>query len=240
MNEKLNLNNATVLSVLRDARALIATSERWTKGAYAKTAAGMDCGVHDPGATCFCAHGAVLKAATWAQLQVGAGARHALDAVLPAMRGEAGGAPTQYAPFFNDAPETTHADVLAAFDRAIAREETKERVAKLKAARELIAKPGGWTKGHYARDASGALAASTDEAATCFCAVGAVLRVNGGNFGVSQPLLEGIAAQVPTTSLPVWNDAMERTQAEVVAAYDAAIAAEEAKLAAPAPTPPEA
>lgn len=49
----------------------------------------------------------------------------------------------------------------------------------LKAARELISVPERWTQGVYARGPDGRPVHPDDPEATCFCALGAVLRVGG-------------------------------------------------------------
>ncbi len=103
--------SAEVAAVLRDARALIEDPERWTKrGFVSYNAVGLES---------YCALGAVAelkisgkriptadRADAWYSLAVAAGGTH-WSAVG----------------YFNDGPDTSHADVLALFDRAIADEE---------------------------------------------------------------------------------------------------------------------
>ena len=106
--------------LLIEARAMIADPIRWYKGGYA---AKLENGEQVPANhkeeyACFCAYGAVDTAA-----EKGGGfgaaedhAMHLLDEAVPidfkSLR--AGGVIT-----YNDAPDTTHADILAVFDRAI-------------------------------------------------------------------------------------------------------------------------
>ncbi len=96
----------TPAAVLRAARTLIATPERWTKRAYRKDAAGNMCEPEQ--AVCRCAEGALCDSdgtddEWWRAYDVFRDAI-GLDSIA----------------LWNDAPERTHADVLAAFDRAIA------------------------------------------------------------------------------------------------------------------------
>lgn len=90
------------------ARALIDTPEKWHKGSIGKGA-------------CLCAAGAVCKAVNWNYL-TGDRLRR-----LPEMRALFDRLPTGFydVPVFNDDPNTTHADIMTLFDRAIAALETK-------------------------------------------------------------------------------------------------------------------
>jgi len=90
--------------------------------------------------------------------------------------------------------------------------------AKLDEARALVER--GWTQDNFAQDASGQLVVSNSPEAVCFCAAGAVGRVQA-------PWWESLAAlekAVGTNNIVVWNDAPERTQAEVVEAFKRAAA----------------
>jgi hypothetical protein len=96
----------TALDVLQGARALVMRG--WTKFAKARDKIGYPVAYDSPNAVCHCAEGALLCAAgreTTAYL----GAVKVMSGVV------AGG----ILPPFNDLPETTQADVVAAFDRAI-------------------------------------------------------------------------------------------------------------------------
>jgi hypothetical protein len=53
----------TVLQVLREARELLSDEKRWTRGSFAKNALGIDVEPTSDSAACFCAHGALLRAA---------------------------------------------------------------------------------------------------------------------------------------------------------------------------------
>lgn len=95
-------------------------------------------------------------------------------------------------------------------------------VEKLKAARELVARPGGWTQEAFARDDEGQQTQSRSRDAVCWCAEGALKASRSGfaEFDFLQKLL-GLP-------IAVWNDEPGRTQADVVAAFDRAIALAEA------------
>lgn len=93
------------------------------------------------------------------------------------------------------------------------------------AARAKIEAPERWTKGEFARTEDGKACRSSSDAASCYCMEGAVL---------SQPYLwrkkaracailrlAVVTLDYPTT--PSWNDAPDRTHAEVLAAFDRAI-----------------
>jgi hypothetical protein len=109
----------TTREVLVAARALIARPEAWTQGALARTVEnGVASSVGDF-ATCWCAEGAVVKVGgdeIWHEVE---GGRCLYEQTLDALRVAAGGIAIHR---FNDTH--SHADVLAAFDRAIAAEST--------------------------------------------------------------------------------------------------------------------
>ena len=99
------------IEILRSARALIDAPEKWTKWTEARDAAGLGVPCYDKNAVCFCAVGAVVRHPTNGKTFF---ALRLLREALPT-----GG----YIDEYNDHPETTHADILALFDRAIAAEE---------------------------------------------------------------------------------------------------------------------
>jgi len=116
--------------------------------------------------------------------------------------------------------------------------------ANLKAARDLLAQPGGWTTGWYAKTASGAEVSAAYEKASCFCAIGAVWRTYGNTAcpdgsGVNstevQVLLRAIkdVTGEDWTFVHDWNDAQTSVES-VLAVFDRAIElaqAEEAQSA---------
>ena len=104
----------------------------------------------------------------------------------------------------------------------------------LRRARELLSEPQGWTQGTFARDIRGRRAASARDA-VCWCAIGALLRATDVSIradavaAVAALVHHGIGITAPDSSraLVAWNDCPERTHAEVLEAFDRAIAAEE-------------
>lgn len=85
--------------------------------------------------------------------------------------------------------------------------------------REKLARPEAWTKGAHARNADGRVVRRSSPVATCWCLAGAALNVGGGIESASR--LRMLLGLEP--GLPDWNDAPERTHAEVLARLDAAI-----------------
>jgi hypothetical protein len=104
----------------------------------------------------------------------------------------------------------------------------------LKAARELIAKPGGWTRKASARYKNGHQTLPSSPAAARFCATGALRRCQGNalwsELNDAQDALEReLPDDCPTV---VWfNDDAHRKQEEVIDLYDRAIAAVETEEA---------
>lgn len=95
---------ATVKENLIAAKALIDTPEKWGKEEYLDKLSG-----------CMCAYGAIgvtLNTTSWLTAEDSAEAS-ALEDALDECWGRNVAA-------FNDAPDTTHADIMALFDRAIA------------------------------------------------------------------------------------------------------------------------
>lgn len=106
---------ATVKENLIAAKALIDTPEKWGRGDYENEAG------------CLCAYGAIMKAKYGFVLEYDDGPfseDHALMHALPPLSGVKFDLADVSA--FNDHPDTTHADIMALFDRAIAAEEAKE------------------------------------------------------------------------------------------------------------------
>lgn len=97
----------------------------------------------------------------------------------------------------------------------------------LKAARDLLAK--GWTQGAYARDEIGLTVGENDKRACRFCSVGAIWAAASRlNDGPSEA--QSAVERIPRARfLIAWNDDSRRTQADVLALFDEAIANEEAR-----------
>jgi hypothetical protein len=95
---------------------------------------------------------------------------------------------------------------------------------KLREARKLIER--GWCRNIQAMDKLGRDVDPHDPEAVCWCvygALGAVDAINDDN--VLRPLKRAVGSP----QLANWNDASERTQAEVLAAFDKAIELAEAQ-----------
>lgn len=126
------MTTATPSQILRKARKLIADPEHWTQGSYAREAQnGASTTIASDRARCFCSIGALERAAfdtsgyrlLWNPRQVGS-YRAARACLFDALADIAPSFPVVVS--FNDDLDTTHADVLALFDRAIALAEDKE------------------------------------------------------------------------------------------------------------------
>ncbi|HAK63408.1 MAG TPA: hypothetical protein DCO82_09245 [Alphaproteobacteria bacterium] len=105
------MSERTVVETLLKARALLAEG-KWCKGSYAVDRDGVECDVRGPSAVAWCALGAIWKFEPDLSRQVDV--EEYLKMVIPrAQRIFLG------VPILNDAPETTLADVLALYDRAI-------------------------------------------------------------------------------------------------------------------------
>lgn len=103
------------VQILKEARALIADEKNWTQDSFARNSAGETTEPADDEAVCYCAIGALAKVA-----------RLSPECNLPAenlVEEEALMLGWINVPEFND--NHTHAEVLALFDRAIARAESE-------------------------------------------------------------------------------------------------------------------
>lgn len=105
----------TPAEVLRRAKALIAEPEKWTKGENARDAAGNWVWADSARAVCWCAQGAINAVAPDSLV--------ALCNALGFVNRTAGVMSNIVT--LNDAPTTTHADIMALFDRAIAAAEAE-------------------------------------------------------------------------------------------------------------------
>lgn len=89
----------------------------------------------------------------------------------------------------------------------------------LNKAADLIEPEGAWTQGTWARTANGSDDAAIGED-VCWCAYGAIRRASEFVNDLSDECVEKVRQLVG--DVITWNDAPERTQAEVVAALRAA------------------
>lgn len=93
----------------------------------------------------------------------------------------------------------------------------------LKAARSLITPARSWIKGTLAKTSpKGKRTNYFSSDAKCWCASGAIMRVNPQFTGWSV-----LTSVMKTSTIPIFNDT--RTHSEVLAAFDEAIARLEAK-----------
>ena len=106
----------TPAQALRDAKALIATPETWTRDFMARTKSGRQIGAASENAQCWCCIGAILNVSGGLFTEASLRAEDLLFDAIPDVS----------IPDFNDNPNTTHADVMAAFDRAIKLAEESE------------------------------------------------------------------------------------------------------------------
>lgn len=97
----------------------------------------------------------------------------------------------------------------------------------LTAARGLICTPDRWVQGDGATDSLGNSVSMRHPSATCRCTLFAILTVgSGAEAGLAIDTLRQVIDLPEDVSLPEWNDTPGRTHADVMAAFDAAIAAE--------------
>jgi hypothetical protein len=105
----------TAHELLIAARAMIPTPNDWTKGVNARDADGDPVDACDPNAVCYCAEGT---------MQCADAVSRGNGNFLRALAALSAALPEAYQNWdiheYQDLPETTHADVLALFDRAIA------------------------------------------------------------------------------------------------------------------------
>ena len=102
----------------------------------------------------------------------------------------------------------------------------RDDAALLKAVRERLADEARWTKGKAARDANGIGTQFESAAAACFCLVGAIWCEFPNSY-LSQKETNRIAAMLEFQNWEAasfWNDAPERTHADVIARLDTALA----------------
>jgi hypothetical protein len=100
-------------------------------------------------------------------------------------------------------------------------------IAILKGARDLIATPEAWQKGHSARDAGGAPVRSSSDRACKFCLEGAIYRAYHFSMGLKynslSDALSMVRREIGTEYVFQWNDRPETTHADVLAILDKVI-----------------
>lgn len=99
----------------------------------------------------------------------------------------------------------------------------------LRGARELLTPEGAWTQNEYAKTRTGRPCSVTSPRAVCWCLDGALWHETTAE-GWDQAREAVIAVlDSPPSFILVWNDDPDRTQAEVLALLDRAIAARQAQ-----------
>jgi hypothetical protein len=114
------------VTVLEKAKELISKPEFWVKGSNATDSDGVSTAILDPYACRFCMNGALLRVTGFASpTKDYDDARRTLYEVIPG---------NDQMHRFNDKPETTHADVMEIFDKAIALARTAQTMMDNRAA----------------------------------------------------------------------------------------------------------
>lgn len=83
--------------------------------------------------------------------------------------------------------------------------------------KELFSGPEKWTKGHNAREADGTETFTHDQSARCWCLWGALIKCYHGLSEETSRISYLLQATIPGGKVSQWNDAPERTFAEVKA-----------------------
>lgn len=96
-------------------------------------------------------------------------------------------------------------------------------ISDLTEARRKVAR--GWSQGAFARSQAGEPVAILAPEACCFCAYGALYAVAERRGYTAWQALGDVLGMRKIDSILTWNDAPGRTQADVLALYDRAIAA---------------
>ncbi len=91
----------------------------------------------------------------------------------------------------------------------------------------MLNRDRGWTQGAFARDGKGSPVDTRDEQALSFCATGAIFATEDPAVGSLQARTALRAAV--TSDLETWNDAPDRILADVLGAFDRAVALIEAE-----------
>jgi hypothetical protein len=103
----------------------------------------------------------------------------------------------------------------------MAKQNKKVTARILQGAIDLIAKPGGWTRGHLASNKSRTqFFAPEDTRATCFCAMGAIMRSAGR--AASSYATQALVAQIGHPGIGFWNDE-QPSKKPVLAAFRKAL-----------------
>lgn len=98
------------------------------------------------------------------------------------------------------------------------------------AARAKIEAPERWTQGKFAQTPMADEVPPDSPLASCWCVLGAIAAITHDDphdirDEVYWPIHKAIGLPADSLAIPAWNDAPTRTHAEVLAAFDRAIAA---------------
>jgi hypothetical protein len=105
--------------------------------------------------------------------------------------------------------------------------ETKiDIIARVTKARDLVAKPGGWTQGVFARDATGDYVHPDAKEACSFCMKGAISHAKAKRIDAisareyERAIYEAFMSIAKADSIVDFNDDPNRTQQEIVETFD--------------------
>jgi len=98
----------------------------------------------------------------------------------------------------------------------------------LKAAKQVISKPEAWCQGDEARTETDEVVTPDNSLAVKFCMLGSTFKIADSDAGRSARRFLYRTMGDSEVDLVDWNDAPERTHAEVMAKFDEAIALAEA------------
>ena len=93
----------------------------------------------------------------------------------------------------------------------------------LRKARKLIEKRERWIKFHLAETKDGGVVPATSKAAVLFCALGALQRA-ANTDSWDFPATDAFGKAIGTDKIGFWNNRPRRTHAQVLRAFDKAIA----------------
>lgn len=96
-------------------------------------------------------------------------------------------------------------------------------VKDLRAVKTMLDSPSKWTKYTMARSVDGVRCDATDTQAFQWCLTGAIKRSCHEDFERTTACLEEVRRHIPDYSLIVWQDAYQRTFADIHQILDAAI-----------------
>jgi hypothetical protein len=103
---------------------------------------------------------------------------------------------------------------------------TKTVLEVLEGALEILRDQKRWTKGNDAIDRYGNRCSISG--GICFCAFGAIVRASGHDFFYGYAAI-ALANAINVRTITDWNDAPERTHAEIIQGFEKAIAVEKSK-----------